>query len=78
MQEKEKDVVMKEQEENYRKFRQLLDFDDAPAYLQFNPFIRRGYRTMLPSKQCLESVFWWTNETVTISINWLYLVIKIL
>jgi hypothetical protein len=29
MQEKEKEVLMKEQEENYHKFRQLLDYDDV-------------------------------------------------
>lgn len=38
----------------------------APKHLQFNPFIRKGYRNMLPSKMCLQSVFWFTNETVNI------------
>lgn len=38
----------------------------APGYLQFNPFIRTGYRTALPSKLCWESMFWWTNETINI------------
>jgi len=37
----------------------------APSHLKFNPYIRRGYRTFLPStKMCLQSIFWWTNETV--------------
>lgn len=84
-QEKEKEAVVEEEDEEYRKFRQLLDYDDvsptvrwsclnsnqnfisqAPAYLQFNPFIRKGYRNMLPSNLCWESIFWWTNETVNI------------
>lgn len=29
VQEKEKEVLVKEQEENYHKFRQLLDYDDV-------------------------------------------------
>ncbi|XP_063237354.1 progestin and adipoQ receptor family member 3 isoform X2 [Bacillus rossius redtenbacheri] len=44
----------------------LLDFNEAPSYLQFNPYIRSGYRGLLTTKMCLESVFWWTNETVNI------------
>ncbi|XP_037050987.1 progestin and adipoQ receptor family member 3 isoform X2 [Bradysia coprophila] len=48
------------------KSRQLLSFDDAPKHLQFNPFIRNGYRTYLSTKMCVESMFWWTNETVNI------------
>lgn len=38
----------------------------APKHLQFNPFIRHGYRTYLSTKLCMESIFWWTNETVNI------------
>lgn len=38
----------------------------APKHLQFNPFIRHGYRTYLTTKLCIESVFWWTNETVSV------------
>lgn len=37
----------------------------APKHLQFNPFIRNGYRTYLSTKMCVESMFWWTNETVS-------------
>lgn len=62
---KEQERIIKEQQELYRKYRQLLHYDDAPHYLQFNPYIRKGYRTMLPSKLCWESIFWWTNETVS-------------
>lgn len=44
----------------------LLTFGEAPSHLQFNPFILTGYRGYLPTKICLESVFWWTNETINI------------
>ncbi|KAL9695820.1 hypothetical protein quinque_015105 [Culex quinquefasciatus] len=54
------------QDVSYYKLRQLLSYDDAPAHLKFNPFIRSGYRTILSTKLCLESMFWWTNETVNI------------
>lgn len=50
----------------YEKLRQLLSYEDAPKHLQFNPYIRSGYRTYLSTKMCLESVFWWTNETINI------------
>lgn len=57
----------KSQEEkdlSYEKLRQLCSYDDAPNHLKFNPFIREGYRKELTTKLCLESIFWWTNETV--------------
>lgn len=38
----------------YINYRQLLKFEQAPAYLQHNPFIRDGYRKMLPTKLCWE------------------------
>uniref|UniRef100_A0A1B0CSH2 Progestin and adipoQ receptor family member 3 n=1 Tax=Lutzomyia longipalpis TaxID=7200 RepID=A0A1B0CSH2_LUTLO len=50
----------------YKKLRKLLCYDDAPKYLQFNSYIRNGYRNLLPTKLCLESIFWWTNETINI------------
>lgn len=46
------------------KFRQLCSYDEAPNHLKFNPFIREGYRKELTTKLCVESIFWWTNETV--------------
>ncbi|CAO1437908.1 unnamed protein product [Diamesa hyperborea] len=61
-----KEHSLTEKEEAYKKYRQLLNYEDAPKHLQFNPFIRKGYRNMLPSKMCLQSVFWFTNETVNI------------
>ncbi|KAK2589142.1 hypothetical protein KPH14_001962 [Odynerus spinipes] len=48
------------------KMRRLLPFEDAPEYLQHNPFILHGYRGYLTTKLCVESIFWWTNETVNI------------
>ncbi|EDW67626.1 progestin and adipoQ receptor family member 3 isoform X2 [Drosophila virilis] len=47
-------------------FKWLCNFDDAPSHLKFNPYIRRGYRTFLSNKLCLQSIFWWTNETINI------------
>ncbi|XP_050070597.1 progestin and adipoQ receptor family member 3 [Anopheles maculipalpis] len=44
----------------------VVAYDDAPEHLRFNPFIRTGYRTYLSARLCLESMFWWTNETVNI------------
>lgn len=44
-------------------------YSQAPKHLQFNPFIRHGYRTYLSTKMCLESIFWWTNETVYICLR---------
>ncbi|XP_026480455.1 progestin and adipoQ receptor family member 3-like [Ctenocephalides felis] len=60
-----KAAILSTQEE-YDKCRQLYDYDEAPAHLRFNPFIRSGYRGILSTQMCLESVFWWTNETINI------------
>lgn len=48
------------------KLRKLLNFEEAPKYLQFNSFITSGYRNILPTRLCIESIFWWTNETINI------------
>ncbi|XP_030370194.1 progestin and adipoQ receptor family member 3 isoform X2 [Scaptodrosophila lebanonensis] len=48
------------------KLKWLCNYDDAPDHLKFNPYIRRGYRTFLSNKLCLQSIFWWTNETINI------------
>ncbi|VVC96240.1 progestin and adipoQ receptor family member 3 [Leptidea sinapis] len=50
----------------YINYRQLLKYEEAPVYLQHNPFIRDGYRKLLPTRLCWESIFWWTNETMNI------------
>lgn len=60
------ELVCSKQDVSYYKLRQLLSYDDAPHHLRFNPFIRSGYRTILSTKLCIESMFWWTNETVNI------------
>ncbi|XP_021701918.1 progestin and adipoQ receptor family member 3 isoform X2 [Aedes aegypti] len=60
------ELVCSKQDVSYYKLRQLLNYEDAPKHLQFNPFIRTGYRTILSTKLCLESMFWWTNETFNI------------
>lgn len=52
--------------EDEERMRRLLPFEKAPEYLQHNPYILRGYRGYLTTKLCIESVFWWTNETVNI------------
>ncbi|XP_071051527.1 progestin and adipoQ receptor family member 3 isoform X2 [Onthophagus taurus] len=48
------------------KYRRLFCFDEAPEYLKHNVYIRNGYRGMLNTKLCMESIFWWTNETINI------------
>uniref|UniRef100_A0A1I8Q333 Progestin and adipoQ receptor family member 3 n=1 Tax=Stomoxys calcitrans TaxID=35570 RepID=A0A1I8Q333_STOCA len=53
-------------DDKYKKNKFLLNFDDAPDHLKFNPYIRHGYRTFLSTKLCLQSMFWWTNETINI------------
>ncbi|CAN8000452.1 unnamed protein product, partial [Ixodes hexagonus] len=46
-------------------------YDEAPAFLRQNPFIRGGYRVFYSPKQCLRSLFEWNNETLNI---WTHLV----
>ncbi|XP_063697649.1 progestin and adipoQ receptor family member 3-like [Culicoides brevitarsis] len=44
----------------------LCSYENAPIHLKFNPYILNGYRSKLTIKLCLESIFWWTNETINI------------
>ncbi|KAF2886312.1 hypothetical protein ILUMI_19861, partial [Ignelater luminosus] len=44
----------------------LLHFAEAPEYLKHNAFILSGYRGILNTQLCIESIFWWTNETINI------------
>ncbi|XP_047119033.1 progestin and adipoQ receptor family member 3-like [Schistocerca piceifrons] len=44
----------------------LLTVDEAPEHMRFNPYIRTGYRDVLSPAACIESAFWWTNETINI------------
>ncbi|KZS14977.1 Membrane progestin receptor gamma [Daphnia magna] len=53
----------------------VVNFHEAPTFLQFNPFIYRGYRTNLCIVTCIRSLFWWTNETLnawTHLLGWIY------
>ncbi|XP_043515136.1 progestin and adipoQ receptor family member 3 [Frieseomelitta varia] len=52
--------------EDEEKLRRLLAYEEAPEHLQHNPYILHGYRGYLTTKLCIESIFWWTNETVNI------------
>ncbi|XP_065196745.1 progestin and adipoQ receptor family member 3-like isoform X1 [Sycon ciliatum] len=38
----------------------------APAFLASNPFLHRGYRVSLSYRDCVRSMFVWTNETLNI------------
>ncbi|MCJ1377039.1 hypothetical protein MMC17_000129 [Xylographa soralifera] len=50
----------------------LLTFEDLPAWMQGDPYIRRGYRKQLNSlTECYESLFYLHNESVNI---WSHLV----
>lgn len=40
--------------EDEERMRKLLPFEEAPDYLQFNPFILHGYRGYLTTKLCIE------------------------
>ncbi|XP_034138061.1 ADIPOR-like receptor IZH1 [Drosophila guanche] len=44
----------------------LLQWQDMPQYLQFNPYVLRGYRPLQTFKGCLLSLFYWHNETINI------------
>lgn len=44
----------------------LYNLNEAPKHLQHNIFILTGYRGILNTKLCIESIFWWTNETMNI------------
>jgi len=53
----------------------VVNFEEAPSFLQFNQYIYRGYRTNLCTITCLKSMFWWTNETMntwTHLLGWIY------
>lgn len=38
----------------YINYRKLLKYEEAPVYLQHNPYITDGYRKLLPTKLCWE------------------------
>ncbi|XP_075148787.1 uncharacterized protein LOC142222505 [Haematobia irritans] len=45
---------------------ELLQWQDMPQYLQFNPYVLKGYRPLQTFKGCLLSLFYWHNETINI------------
>lgn len=45
---------------------ELKEYEDAPLFLQQNPFIRTGYRCNFELRRCLTSMFRWNNETLNI------------
>lgn len=56
----------KESDLSYKKARKLLPYDEAPHFLKHNSYIRHGYRGILKTEHCIESVLWWTNESINI------------
>lgn len=47
-------------------FLKLYEFHEAPAHQQHNPYITSGYRCFLSARQCLQSVFFPSNELINI------------
>lgn len=50
----------------YNKEIQLLQWEDMPRHLQFNPYVKTGYRPLLSAWGCIHSLFYLHNETVNI------------
>ncbi|KAF5275820.1 hypothetical protein FQR65_LT04058 [Abscondita terminalis] len=63
---KEDDNKVETSETSYNGLMRLYNLKEAPHYLQHNVFILTGYRGILNTKLCIESIFWWTNETMNI------------
>lgn len=57
---------------------ELLHWKDMPKYLQFNPYVLRGYRPLSTFKGCCFSLFYWHNETVNIFTHGKFFVSKCL
>lgn len=55
-----------DKDEKYEKDIQLLLWEDMPKHLQFNPYVKTGYRPMLSAWGCIHSLFYLHNETVNI------------
>uniref|UniRef100_A0A0C9RKK2 PAQR3_0 protein n=1 Tax=Fopius arisanus TaxID=64838 RepID=A0A0C9RKK2_9HYME len=52
--------------EEEKQMRRILTITEAPEFLTHNPYILNGYRSCRTNKLCVESAFWWTNETINI------------
>ncbi|XP_025829290.1 progestin and adipoQ receptor family member 3 isoform X2 [Agrilus planipennis] len=46
--------------------KRLFTIEEVPEFIRHNPYILSGYRGILNAKSCIESIFWWTNETINI------------
>ena len=44
----------------------LVSFEELPAYMKDNEYIRNYYRANWPLKQALFSIFRWHNETLNV------------
>lgn len=44
----------------------LLQWKDMPKHLQFNPYVFTGYRPLTNVRGCVNSLFYYHNETVNI------------
>lgn len=44
----------------------LYSYSEVPSFLKNNKFIESGYRVSLSSGQCVQSLFYWSNESVNI------------
>ena len=61
-----KNKTQQKQEENGSETQHyhLVDWDDAPKYMQINPFIKHGYRPRFSPKLILQSLFRLHNEVI--------------
>lgn len=41
----------------------LCKLQDLPSHLKFNPFVYKGYRPPMSTKECLKSLLYVHNET---------------
>lgn len=55
-----------DKDKEYKKDIQLLLWEDMPRHLQFNPYVKTGYRPLLSAWGCIHSLFYLHNETVNI------------
>ncbi|KAG1714489.1 Progestin and adipoQ receptor family member 3 [Nymphon striatum] len=46
--------------------RKMLKYDLIPDFLKGNPYIQCGYRRKLSAIECVNSLWWWNNETINV------------
>ncbi|XP_071953926.1 progestin and adipoQ receptor family member 3-like [Antedon mediterranea] len=49
----------------------LYSYHEIPYFLKGNPYITKGYRVFLSSGQCIQSLCFWSNETLNV---WTHLI----